>query len=152
MGVYTHMPLIRIAVCLSVLALLSCNRSSPTDPLIQGPQRVTTQALHGDWRGFLAIYPEGEDWRGVRLSIDTTRPAITGQLEPLVGPRRPITGELHGQGATISIQGLPPQCENVSILVEKIEYRNDRPFKLIGRLSGRCPDTLSHAVLLSRVP
>jgi hypothetical protein len=141
---------IRIAVCLGVLALLSCDRSSPTDPFTQGPQRVTTQSLHGDWRGFLAIYQEGEDWRGTLLSIDTTRPAITGQVQPRIGPRRPVTAELHGQGATISIHGLPPQCESISILVEAIEYHNDQPFRLLGRLSGRCPDTLSHLVVLLR--
>lgn len=144
---------IRIAVCLCVLALLSCRESSPTDPLVQGRQRVTTQALHGDWRGFLAVYPEGEDWRFALLSIDTTRPAITGQVAPYVGPRRPITGELHGQGATIFVHGLPEtQCQGVSIVVESVEYRNSLPYKLIGHLSGRCPDALTHVVVLTRMP
>jgi hypothetical protein len=142
----------RIAVCLCVLALLSCRESSPTAPFTQGPQRVTTQGLHGDWRGFLSLQPEGEDWRGTVLSIDASRPAITGQIVPRIGPSRAITGEIHSQGATIFIQGLPEtECQGVSLVVEAIEYRNNQPYKLVGHLSGRCPDPLSH-VLLTRAP
>jgi hypothetical protein len=41
-------------------------------------------------------------------------------------------------------------CFGLTIVVEALEYRSANAVALVGRLSGRCPDTLTQSVRFAR--
>lgn len=103
----------------------------------------------------MPISPIGEDWNTVTVLLEHHDGTVAGQLIPSRGPLHPVAGEFFPGGAAVLNVGELPinhtvPCPMYGIFIEAIEHQNSRPAALVGRVQGRCPNTLAGAVRLDR--
>lgn len=139
-----------------IFVCISCNsESSPTSPIAITQVPVTEANLAGTWTGNLTVMPGAEDWQSVRMTIRASGGVVTGEMQPRVGSVHQLTGSVSAGGAIIHFEDLPIDspnpCFSLGLQLVAVETRGSEAIALIGRLGGRCPNTiLSRDVRLER--